>query len=164
MGLKLIEFYETARSTVLNSEYAHEVDRYKDRRFENIDSKEFMRCYAWVVLNTRMQEEIIRGRFSEFCDCFDNWENLEEILSNEANIISKACQIFNHKRKVESIFQTLKIIREYGNFENFKEWIKSDPINNLGKLPYIGKITKEHLGRNLGFDFSTASQRLSDRH
>lgn len=150
--MDLIEFYKNAKDSVLNSEYRHEVERYEKRNFDDIDSKEFMRCYAWVVLNTGMQGDIIKNIFPEFSKCFNNWKNLEKILSNKETIESKACEIFCHKQKIDSIFKTIKIINDYKNFEEFKEWIRSDPENNLLKLPYIGDVTKYHLGRNLGFD------------
>lgn len=58
-------------------------------------------------------------------------------------------KIFNNKNKISSILQVWNNRREFcGNF--YKCNCLEDKLNYLVRLPHVGKITANHLARNLG--------------
>lgn len=65
-------------------------------------------------------------------------------------------EVFRNRLKVVAIE---KMRRDYrGVFSAFKA--AADPLEFLG-LPFIGKVTKYHLARNLGMDFAKPDRHLT---
>jgi len=78
-------------------------------------------------------ELIVNGLRKGLCE-----NEILKIFRNK-NKISAICKVWQNKEKLCAEFYKLKIVDE--------------KISFLGKLPYIGEVTKYHLARNLGLDF-----------
>lgn len=89
---------------------------------------------VWVILNSGMKEQIARVI----------WDRIKQAWS-EGKSTSSA---FGHKGKVSAIDYIVKNRGEI--FAQYDCCLK--PLDFLESLPYVGKITKYHLAKNLGHD------------
>lgn len=98
------------------------------------NSHDFFREACWVILNSGMKEQIARKI----------WDRIRIAWSQDIDIST----VFNHKGKVAAI----KYLAE-SHARLFSEYAESEnKIEYLETIPFIGKITKYHLAKNLGFD------------
>jgi len=93
---------------------------------------------------------ILAGGFSQKTAKKIHQQIMRDIFTNGAEYDS-LIKIFNNKNKINAI---CKIWDNRKNFCDAFYALKDDQekINYLTKLPHIGKITANHLGRNLGID------------
>lgn len=113
---------------------------------ENLSScqsgEQFLKEYTWVVLNSGMKNQVARKIY----------ERINRALSEGISIST----VFNHKGKLKAI---IDMNRDYN--EVFKKYLKAkDKLKFLESLPYIGKITKYHLAKNLGMDICKPDRHL----
>ena len=100
---------------------------------KKIDEDLFFEEYAYVVLNAGMREQTARKIYQRFIEG------------------GRDCNVVNHLGKRKALVEGLA---------NYKHWYKElqeqktadDKIEYLETLPFIGKITKYHLARNIGID------------
>ncbi len=90
--------------------------------------------YAWVVINSGMKEQIARKI----------WNKVKAAIINDIPVRS----VFGHPGKSKAIQDA------WENQERlFQEFLKTEDILQFCEnLPWIGKITKYHLAKNLGAD------------
>lgn len=79
------------------------------------------------------------------------YEKIVSLLKTSGNDFNILIQTFNNKNKIRAI---CKIWENRHNFCNEYYTLNTldDKLNFLQKLPHIGKITANHLARNLGED------------
>ena len=110
------------------------------------DMYEFFAQYIWVVLNAGMRNQIAEVIA----------DKVYTALANGVDINT----VFGHKGKCKAIMK----VKE--NMEDIYAIITAGADNRymiieyLESLPYIGKITKYHLARNLGYDFCKPDRHL----
>ncbi len=127
------EYYQQLKLDLIADGYGHELDW-----IANIqpckDAHDFSCEATWVILNSGMKEQIAR----------QIWLKIQKAWGDGKPTASA----FGHKGKVAAI----NFIR--GNKEDiFNQYDCSlDKLEFLESLPFIGKITKYHLAKNLGFD------------
>lgn len=98
------------------------------------DALSFWIEYAWVIVNSGMKNQIARKIFDRILDAYKEQR--------------KAIDVFGHKGKAGAIDEAWKC-----KYERFSEYLNaSDKLTYLQSLPWIGKITKYHLAKNLGMD------------
>ena len=91
--------------------------------------------YSWVVINAGMKEQIARKI----------WKKVKDAIINGWEMSS----VFGHEGKVKAIEEGWR--HQQKRFELFKQAEMSGTILEFCEsLPYIGKITKYHLAKNLG--------------
>ena len=134
----LKQLYETAKKEVLNSKYAWEVNLVEKRVFEEQTPKDFLIEYVFVVCNSGMRNQVAEKIFERYME--------QGIVAIKHPLKKKA--ILEAEQDYKKWFETLKIRKQHHTELDF-----------LGSLPHIGKITKYHLARNLGFDVAKP-----DRH
>jgi hypothetical protein len=108
----------------------------------------------------------VRRIFSKISICFLDWSSATAINDRRAICVATALDVFRSKTKIGAIAECAAIISQKGFFSTHAE-ISNDPINQLQRFPFIGKITAFHLAKNLGFDFPKPDrhlQRLCARH
>lgn len=162
---KLGHAYFYAKSKVIKEGYLPEIETQEKITFAEVDLNFFIRETAWVILNAGMKEKVIRKVWPEISSAFLFWNNSEDIIAERKKCIHNALKYFNHKKKIHSIADSISYVYEVG-FDNFKKIILSEGVNSLEELPYIGKITKYHLAKNIGLNYSKPDrhlQRISDR-
>lgn len=94
----------------------------------------FLDEYIWVVLNAGMREQVARGIFGR----------VQEAIGENIPIL----EVFAHTGKAAAITKMLTSYHEA--FSGYQE--ATDKISYLETLPFIGKVTKYHLAKNLGLD------------
>lgn len=98
------------------------------------NSKDFFHETCWVIINSGMKEQIARKI----------WERIQ-IAWEDGKTASSA---FNHPGKTDAI----EYVR-HNRVDLFYQYQLTDAkIEFLETIPFIGKITKYHLAKNLGFD------------
>ena len=107
---------------------------------KKLSSDEFASCVAYVIL---------AGGFSQKTAKKIHKILMEKIPENQC--IDDLLKVFNNKNKINAIVKIWNNRDKYCNdfyvIEN-----TDDKIKYLGTLPHIGKITANHLARNLGID------------
>jgi len=103
--------------------------------FNKTTQEDFFRQFIFVVLSAGMRNQAVESWFKRI------W--------NDGNVNPEEAK--NHTLKYNAIVEGLNNHPKW--FDNVKS-LKTDreKIEYLGTLPFIGKITKYHLGRNIGID------------
>lgn len=106
------------------------------------DSAEFCQEYIWVVINSGMKNQIARIIMDRINKAMEYGKDISAV--------------FGHKGKVSAIKDMLN------NYEKiFEQFIKAeDKLEFLESLSWIGKITKFHLIKNLGYDYVKPDRHL----
>lgn len=138
-------------------------------QFRTADNAEewFWQDYVWTVYASGFRASIITKKFpsllfgySKLCcacgsdDCFrlprgaDHEHKLDELRRHAAWLEIQGA-IANYK-KFDNVLKCRDLMYRLGWSRFFDEYLKS--VDTIGRLPFIGSITKYHLARNLGFD------------
>lgn len=133
----IIQFYNTAKEYCIDHGFAQEIKWVRQRRFENVDSDYFLHEYAFVVINSGMKNQVAEKIFQRFQIAFD-------------------LKTIGHLGKRKAIEECMKNSKLW--FNALKE--AEDKVEFLGTLPWIGKITKYHLARNVGIDVAKPDRHL----
>lgn len=131
--------------------FAPEIDWQASRCLAKLSEGEFLKEAAWVILSSGMREAVIRQIFSDVSAAFMNWISAESITRNRLSCEVQALRAFNHGRKISAIGSMSATVFEIG-FDQIVEMIQTRGVEFLGTLDFIGKVTRYHLAKNLGFD------------
>lgn len=99
-------------------------------------AEDLAREYTWVVLNSGMKAQVARGIMDRV------WPQL---LAGKP-----LAPVFKHVGKANAIAHVYRNRHDY--LASFRMEAPSDPVAWCESLPWIGKITKYHLAKNLGVD------------
>lgn len=147
----LVTLFTEAEALVKAKGFGKEIEWCDNRfPFHYVSASVFLREYAWVVLNSGMRNSVIRAKWKDIGIAFLDW-HIRHIVNYKRKVLAQALTIFNHKEKMKSIIQVAEMLRSEG-WQAIQEEIEHDPIGYLDSLPFIGKVTRYHLARNLGFD------------
>lgn len=135
--MEIIEYYNNAKNHVLTHGYKEEVEWCAKRPpFEQLDEYTLFVEFVWVVLNSGMNEQIVRKSIFE--------------PYMKGNLASPEKYI-RHPLKLKAINEAIVKYQQW--FKELKELkCDEDIIEFLDTLPHIGKVTKYHLARNIGVD------------
>lgn len=148
---QLVDAYLTAHDAVVAAGFAAEID-WQDRQcIDGVDESEFLREAAWVILSAGMRENVVRDRFGEITTAFLEWESAEAIARTRRRCVRRALPAFRHPGKIGAIGDVAAFVADVG-FEVFRSRLRSDGLNELQQLPFIGPVTRFHLAKNLGLD------------
>lgn len=139
--IPLFEFYHNAKRYVIGHGFKEEIDIVEQRTVEQQDATSFFFEYVFVVLNSGMKNQIAEKIYKRFLE--------------EGTIA------IGHPGKRKAVEKAL-------DGERYKRWwhhlknvmTVSGKLNYLESLPWIGKITKYHLARNLGLDVAKPDRHL----
>jgi len=115
----------------------------------DVDLKEFLNQYCWVVYTAGFRVKIVEEKFNELRKAFLNFD-AEKILENRDSVIKSALKVVRNQRKARGFIKGVELVVKEG-FDNFKKRVLEKGIDVLEELPYVGKTTKKHLARNIGF-------------
>lgn len=126
-------FYEKALSYILQSEFRNEMDIQDKLILDQVTKEQFMSEFVFVVLSAGMKNQVVVGMMQKLVD--SNWNP----------------DVINHELKRRAIIEGIN---------NYPRWfaeLKSkktdrEKVEYLESLPFIGKITKYHLAKNIGID------------
>jgi hypothetical protein len=160
-----MRLFSNARSYVQRAGLSAEVAWQRRVDFVGFTECELLREHAWVTLCSGFRESTVRRVFDHVSLCFCDWESAEAIVSAGDICCVTAASSFANSLKLKGIFSAAKYISHVG-FDEFKQSVLVDPINQLQKLSFIGPITSCHLAKNLGLDIAKPDRhliRLSER-
>lgn len=154
-----MHFFSKACSYVQRAGLSAEVAWQREVDFAGFTECQLLREHAWVTLCSGFRESAVRRAFDHVSLCFCDWESAEAIVSAGDICCATAASSFANRLKLKGIFSAAKYISEVG-FDEFKQSVLVDPINQLQKLPFIGPITSWHLAKNLGLDVAKPDRHL----
>lgn len=139
MTKNLIAFYNHAKKVCIAEGFKKEIDMVESRTFDKMSKEDFFREYVFVVCNSGMKNQVATKIFRNYFEI--------------------GIDAINHPGKKIAIAQ-LEIY--YKTWFNILQDMKTDEerLGLLETLPFIGKITKYHLARNLGIDCAKPDRHL----
>lgn len=158
-GDALLKHYQDAKAWLRLNGYNGEVDWQTSVSKTSIHESQFLREYAWVVMNCGFRESVVDKLFDYFSLCFCDWESAALISENASACVIAAKVVFNNTRKLNAIVYTCDRITKIG-FGNLKDELINAPLIHLRKFPFIGDITARHLAKNLGWDYCKPDRHL----
>lgn len=159
-NIELLEFYRSAKSWIEKSSFANELRWQAGLNQPNFSETDFLREYAWVVLNSGFRESVVRKHFDFISLCYCEWESAQEIFDLGEVCSNAAASAFGNKRKLRAINYTAGFVHRMG-FDLFKAKLIEDFSGLALTLPFIGAITARHLAKNLGFDAAKPDRHLA---
>jgi len=136
------ERYCEVRKAVCDAGWETDLDYYCTPRDEFVTSWTLVREHIWVVLNSGMRFEVARQIHAR----------VMLALVQKRDIST----VFGHKAKCKAI----KHVVAHGRRLYAQYHCAKDKLAFLETLPHIGKITKYHLGKNLGIDCAKPDRHL----
>jgi len=133
--------YLSLKQNLIDKGYAEEID-WAETIQPCESSIVFFQEFMWVVLSSGMKNQIARMI----------WDRIIEAMDAGIPI----SDVFGHKGKIQAIETVCKNRNKL--FEDYQQ--TSDKLLFLESLPWIGKITKYHLAKNLGLDFCKPDRHL----
>jgi endonuclease III len=130
--------------------YGDEVRRISSVRLKDVDADFFFREYVWVVHATGFSAKAVGNFMPRLMEAYGPWAKLAGEDFDSAMVRVK--DVCNNPQKAKAIHKTagamLKAVGE-SSWEEFRDSSLSG-TDLLAELPYVGKITCFHLGRNIG--------------
>jgi endonuclease III len=130
--------------------YKEEFDRVSSTRFSEVTKDFFFKEYIWVVHATGFSASAVSKFIGKLLDSYGNIESLSSCDPEEA--VGRVRIVCNNPQKIRSVHETSRILDKgikNNGWEKFRDDNLSTP-EKLGVLPYIGKVTRFHLARNIG--------------
>ncbi len=143
--LNHIEYFKSA-FVFANLFYKNEINKISSVNFEEITPDFFFLEYVWVVHATGFSAKAVGKFMPKLMEAYGPWE----ILANEEfhTAFNRIRLVCNNPQKSKAIHSTSKkmTLESWGSFKKNSLFCPEA----LSKLPYIGKTTCYHLGRNIG--------------
>lgn len=130
--------------------HPQEVEQISSVKFADVTPEHFFREYIWVVHATGFKASVV-GRFMpRLTAAYGPWNDLaKEALGP---VLDRAKAVVNNPQKIRAVHaMAVSMAEGIGSrgWGAYKQESLSDP-GKLAKLPYIGKVTCFHIGRNIG--------------
>ncbi len=145
------EYFRKAYAFALNF-YGEEMDNIRSVDFNQVTPELFFREYIWVVHATGFSAKAVGTFFPRISAAYGSWNDLGKEDFNQA--FERVKLVCNNPQKAKAVHATARwLVEELSEKRPSWDALK---LSNLGtpelltKLPYIGKITCFHLGRNIG--------------
>lgn len=135
------KYYLELKRQIINRGYKEEIKWAENLQLCN-SAIDFFAEYMWVVISSGLKNQVARIIYDRI----------------RAAMIKgkKPSEVFKHKGKAEAI----ELLFENKDRE-FQAYIEApNKLSFLETLPWIGKITKYHLAKNLGLDFCKPDRHL----
>lgn len=155
----LLEFYQRAKSWVEQSAFAGELRWQANLSHGDFSETDFLREYAWVVLNSGFRESVVRKYFDFISLCYCDWQSAKEIHELGDLCCSAASTAIGNMKKLRAITCTAGRVHHIG-FEQLKSSLLEDFFGVAETLPFIGSITARHLAKNLGLQAAKPDRHL----
>jgi thermostable 8-oxoguanine DNA glycosylase len=130
--------------------YPTELENFQKVKLEEVTVERFFIEYVWVVHATGFSAKVVGKMVERLLKAYGHPFDLAR--KEQAEAIGPVLKVCNNPQKAKAVHQASKIVRDgvdaFG-WEKYREHFLSDPVK-LGELPYIGKITRYHLARNIG--------------
>lgn len=128
--------------------YEDELERISSVKLEDVDSDFFFREYVWVVHATGFSAKAVGKFMPRLMDAYGPWRD----LGSDPDYMTRVSKVCNNPQKASAVSSMAKAMRMAEITCGWEEYRKDNlsSVELLQKLPYIGKVTCYHLGRNIG--------------
>lgn len=143
------EYFDKAHKFAL-AYYAEQMRAIASVKFGEVTPEFFFRELIWVVHATGFSAKAVGKFMPRLVQAYGHWDSLgHEDYYKSFERVKLVC---NNPQKAKAVHTTAKMMShdlDDGLWTDFKREKLSTP-ELLAKLPYIGKVTCYHLGRNIG--------------
>jgi len=141
------EYYKSALQFA-KTYYSEDINRILSVDFKKISPAFFFKECIWVVHATGFSAKAVGSFFNRLVEAYGDYRILaEEDIGTSVDRIKQVC---NNPQKIKAVHTIARTIHERdSDWEHFRDKFLNTP-EKLAVLPYIGKITCYHLGRNIG--------------
>jgi len=130
--------------------YGKELRQISSVKLSEVTPEHFFNEYAWVVHATGFSAKAVGKFMPRLMDAYGPWRTLGGTAVEI--VLNRVSQVVNNPQKIKAVHamagRMVAGVREHG-WPAYRDESLSTP-ELLGKLPYIGKVTRFHLGRNIG--------------
>lgn len=147
---KGIEAYFAAALVFARDHYQEEMDRISSTRFEDVTPEHFFQEYVWVVHATGFSAKAVGSFMPRLMVAYGDWMDLG--AEPPEQVVERVRKVCNNPQKIKAVCAMAMRLRNgilTAGWESFKN-TQLSKVEDLSRLPYIGKITRYHLGRNIG--------------
>lgn len=125
--------------------YNDDFERILNTKFENLTPELFYQEHMWVTHATGFSAKAVGKFMPRLLEAYGPYN----VLGNENFDVAfeRIKLVCNNRQKAKAVHKISKILIS-SDWSEFKNTLS--PVENLAKLPYIGKVTCYHLGRNIG--------------
>lgn len=130
--------------------YAEEIQRISSTKFESVTPEKFFQEYIWTIHTTGFSAKAVGRFFSRLLEAYGEYKDFAKETELKAH--DRVKPVCNNPQKISAVWKTSRRMAEgieVKGWEQFREEQLSTP-ELIGTLPYVGKITRHHLARNLG--------------
>ena len=130
--------------------YGEEVDRISSVRLEDVTPEFFFREYVWVVHATGFSAKAVGKFMPRLLPAYGQWDRCGREMFRR--VMSRVKPVCNNPQKAKAVHSTAQRLVKELRDTPWDEWRAANlsDVHRLSELPYIGNITKFHLGRNVG--------------
>lgn len=130
--------------------YGDEVKRMSSVRPEDVTPEFFFREYVWVVHATGFSAKAVGNFMPKLERAYGRWDQCGSEKFD--TVMGRVKAVCNNPQKAKAVHATAtRMVKELRN-TRWDDWRKENlcRVEKLLELPYIGKVTCFHLGRNIG--------------
>lgn len=130
--------------------YRSEIDKASSVKWELIDPDTFFSEYIWVVHATGFSAKAVGKFIPRLVDAYGPFQVLSQ--DSEQLRMPKILSVCNNMQKAKAVYLMANILNKGVNEQGWEDFREKNlkRVDDLENLPYIGKVTKYHLGRNIG--------------
>jgi hypothetical protein len=130
--------------------YGDEVKRISAVCLENVTPDFFYHEYVWVVHATGFSAKAVGSFLPKLMKAYGEWDECGK--QPFSRVMKRVKLVCNNPQKAKAIHSTAQRMVKELRSEDWNDWkIRNlSDVSKIGELPYIGKITRYHLGRNIG--------------
>lgn len=142
-------YFEKARAFAERF-YGDEVRRISSVRLEDVTPGFFFQEYVWVVHATGFSAKAVGKFMSRLMAAYGRWDRCGR--EKFPKVMSRVKPVCNNPQKAKAVHSTAARMVEELRDAHWDDWRAANlsDVEKIGELPYVGKITRYHLGRNVG--------------
>lgn len=130
--------------------YGKELRQISSVKLSNVTPEHFFSEYVWVVHATGFSAKAVGKFMPRLMSAYGPWATLGKTALEI--VLKRVSQVVNNPQKIKAVHTMAGRMAdgiEDSSWEAFRDESLST-VEGLGELPYIGKVTRFHLGRNIG--------------
>ncbi len=125
-----------------------------------ISDEEFYLEYCFVVLHPGVSTVVAHSVWDRIRPILD--QPLPRIVRNEKRVRTQLLRMYRNERKVGYMLDTARyLVANPGVGRRLERMGREQALKYLQTLPGIGKVTRYHLARNIGFDVVKPDRHLT---
>ncbi len=126
--------------------YKSEYETISSVSFKDLTPQKFFSEYVWVVHATGFSAKAVGGFIPKLMLAYGTHESLSQESFNV--VMERVKLVCNNPQKAKAVFDTASLLSKVPWADFKRDYLSSK--EKIQTLPYIGKVTCYHLGRNIG--------------